>query len=90
MNQLSSVQSNIDQVARRAYSGVAAATALAMIPGSRPGDVLTLGIGAATYQGYQAVAIGGSALLNRALEVKTGVGFNSNGIVAGVGAGYHW
>ncbi|WP_423364818.1 YadA C-terminal domain-containing protein [Burkholderia sp. LMG 21824] len=61
-----------------------------MIPSSRVGDTLTLGFGAATYHGYQAAAFGGAVLITPQLEVKGGVGFNSNGVAAGVGAGYHW
>jgi autotransporter adhesin len=84
------VQKQINDTARSAYSGIAAATALALLPSSRPGDRLTMGIGAATYHGYQAVAIGASAMVTSRLEVRTGVGFSSNGATAGVAAGYHW
>jgi autotransporter adhesin len=84
------VQSQITQTARAAYAGIAAATALGMIPGTRPGDVATLGMGVATYRGYQAVAVGMAALISRRLEIKGCVGFNADGVVAGFGAGWHW
>jgi autotransporter adhesin len=77
-------------VARTAYSGVAAATALAMIPEVDSGKNFALGIGTAGYQGYQAVAVGASARLAENIKARLGVSTSSAGTVYGVGASMQW
>jgi trimeric autotransporter adhesin len=77
-------------VARNAYSGIAAATALSMIPEVDPGKTLSIGIGAATYQGYSASSFGMNARITENVKVKAGVGVSSAGIAAGAGVGYQW
>ncbi|MBY4693360.1 YadA-like family protein [Burkholderia latens] len=84
------MQGQIDGMARNAYSGVAAATALTMIPGVDPGKNLSFGIGAASYKGYQAVAMGGEARITENLKMKAGVSLSSGGNVVGAGASYQW
>ncbi|HKT99717.1 MAG TPA: YadA-like family protein [Paraburkholderia sp.] len=84
------MQGQINDVARRAYSGIAAATALTMIPSVDQGKTISVGIGAATYKGYQAVAIGGEARVTENLKVKAGVGLSSDGNTVGMGAAYQW
>ncbi|WP_196487837.1 YadA family autotransporter adhesin, partial [Burkholderia anthina] len=80
----------INDVSRNAYSGIAAATALTMIPGVDPGKTLSFGVGGATYKGYQAVAFGGEARITQNLKMKAGVGLSSGGNTVGVGASYQW
>ncbi|SMG56333.1 YadA-like family protein [Paraburkholderia susongensis] len=80
----------IDNVAKGAYSGIAAATALTMIPDVDKDKTLSLGIGGGTYKGYQAVAIGGTARITQNIKMKAGVGLSSGGTTAGVGASYQW
>jgi autotransporter adhesin len=87
---LNSVQSSVNQIARRAYSGVAAAEAMAMIPEVDPGKTLAVGIGTANYQGYQAEALGISARVTKNLKVKFGVGISSASTSYGFGASYQW
>ncbi len=87
MNQ---VQGMVGDVARKAYAGVAAATALTMIPDVDLGKTVAVGIGASQYQGYAATAIGVSARLNERIKVKAGVGVSASGTTAGVGASYQW
>jgi autotransporter adhesin len=90
MNQLQGVQSSVNSVARDAYSGVAAATALTMIPEVDPGKTLSIGIGAATYHGYSATAFGMNARITQNLKIKAGVGVSSAGVAMGAGVGYQW
>ncbi|HKU00225.1 MAG TPA: YadA-like family protein, partial [Paraburkholderia sp.] len=87
---MGNLQGQVNGVARSAYSGVAAATALTMIPSVDPGKTISFGIGAATYKGYQAVALGGEARITQNLKVKAGVGLSSDGNTVGMGAAYQW
>ncbi|MEN4920922.1 YadA-like family protein [Achromobacter spanius] len=80
----------LDNVARNAYSGIAATTALTMIPDVDPGKRFALGMGASTYRGYQAVALGASARVNDRVKLKAGVGIASGGATAGIGASMQW
>ncbi|WP_414135482.1 YadA family autotransporter adhesin [Burkholderia territorii] len=90
MNQLWGVQSTVNEVARRAYSGVAAATALTMIPEVDPGKTIAVGIGGGSYQGYSASAIGVSVRFSDNLKAKLGVGISGNGSTYGGGVSYQW
>jgi autotransporter adhesin len=83
-------QDGIASVARAAYSGVAAATALTMIPDVDPGKTLAIGIGTANYKGYQAGAIGASARVTPNLKLKVGAGMSAAGTTVGGGASYQW
>ncbi|WP_245254082.1 YadA family autotransporter adhesin, partial [Paraburkholderia sp. LEh10] len=84
------VQQSVNSVARNAYSGVAAATALTMIPDVDQGKTIAVGIGAGTYQGYQAAALGASARITQNIKVKLGAGVSAQGTTVGVGASYQW
>ncbi|MPV69155.1 hypothetical protein GD429_25795 [Burkholderia sp. BE17] len=84
------MQGQINGVSRNAYSGIAAATALTMIPGVDPGKTLSFGIGSASYKGYQAIAFGGEARITNNLKMKAGVGLSSGGNTVGMGASYQW
>ncbi|KHK52941.1 hypothetical protein PI87_18705 [Ralstonia sp. A12] len=84
------LQNQVDDLSRNAYAGIAAATALTMIPGVDPGKNLSLGIGSASYKGYQAVAIGGEARITQNIKMKAGVGLSSGGTTVGAGASYQW
>ncbi|KVQ61201.1 hypothetical protein WT23_20430 [Burkholderia territorii] len=90
MSQLGAVQQDVNNVARKAYAGVAAATALTMIPEVDAGKTLAVGIGGASYQGYSAVAIGFTARLTENLKLKGGVSGSSAGYTYGAGIGYQW
>ncbi|WP_459251957.1 YadA family autotransporter adhesin [Paraburkholderia dilworthii] len=90
MQQLNSVQQGVNAVARQAYSGIAGATALTMIPDVDPGKTLAVGIGSGNYMGYSAVAIGFSARITDNLKVKGGVSTSASGTVYGAGIGYQW
>ncbi|WP_254789634.1 YadA family autotransporter adhesin [Variovorax sp. OV329] len=87
VNQL---QNAMGDTNRKAYSGVAAATALTMIPDVDMGKTIAIGIGASSYQGYGATAIGVSVRVNERVKVKAGAGLSSAGTTAGVGAAFQW
>ncbi|KML48845.1 hypothetical protein VL15_28790 [Burkholderia cepacia] len=84
------LQGQINDVAKSAYSGIAAATALSMIPSVDPGKTLSVGIGGGSYRGEQAVALGGTARITQNLQVRAGVGMSGSGTAVGVGASYQW
>ncbi|OJB31083.1 hypothetical protein BGV48_02425 [Burkholderia ubonensis] len=80
----------INDVAKHAYSGIAAATALTMIPEVDLGKSIAVGVGGATFQGHAAAAIGVSARLTENLKVKAGVGLSGGGQTYGGGMSYQW
>ncbi|MEB4681542.1 YadA-like family protein [Burkholderia contaminans] len=84
------MQGQINDMSRNAYSGIAAATALTMIPGVDPGKTLSFGVAGASYKGYQAVAMGGEARITENLKMRAGVGLSSGGNTFGMGASYQW
>ena len=88
--QISGVQSSINDVAKNAYSGIAAATALTMIPDVDQGKTIAVGIGGGTYKGAQAVALGASVRITENLKMKVGAGTSSQGTTVGMGASYQW
>lgn len=90
MSQLRAVQQGINTVARKAYAGVAAATALSMIPEVDLGKALSIGVGAANYQGAAAVAVGFTARLTNNVKVRGGFGATSAGYTVGAGVSYQW
>jgi autotransporter adhesin len=87
---LGQMQSAIGDTARAAFSGVAAATALTMIPEVDPGKTLAVGVAGASYKGYQAAAIGASARITANLKIKMGAGISGNNTTVGAGASYQW
>ncbi|WP_322051032.1 YadA family autotransporter adhesin [Paraburkholderia bannensis] len=88
---LNALQGNVNSVARNAYGGVAAATALTMIPDVDQGKNLAVGVGTANFQGYQAVALGASARITQNIKVKVGGGYASGGgATVGGGMAYQW
>ncbi len=84
------LQKSIADTARGAYSGVAAATALTMIPDVDRGNTLSIGIGGAVYKGHQAVALGGTARISENLKVRAGVAMSAGGNAVGVGMSWQW
>ncbi|WP_246025068.1 YadA family autotransporter adhesin [Paraburkholderia dinghuensis] len=82
------IQNQINEVARNAYSGVAAATALATIPEVAVDNNFSFGIGTANYAGYQAVAFSSTARITQNVKVKGGVAISAGKTAVGVGAAY--
>ncbi|KWC09739.1 hypothetical protein WL43_11575 [Burkholderia ubonensis] len=87
---LANTNQAINDVARHAYSGIAAATALTMIPEVDLGKSIAVGIGSATFQGHAAMAIGVTARLTENLKLKAGVGLSGGGQTYGAGMAYQW
>lgn len=87
-------RSYVDQktqgVARAAYSGIAGATALTMIPELDTGKRFAVGVGTGHYKGYSAGALGISARVSDNIKIKAGFGFSRNDNTAGAGASYQW
>ncbi|WP_230941652.1 YadA family autotransporter adhesin [Burkholderia cepacia] len=91
MRQLNAVRGQMGDVARKAYSGIAAATALTMIPDVDQGKTIAVGLAGGSYQGYAASAVGFSARITQNLKIKGGVGFSgAGGATFGGGASYQW
>jgi trimeric autotransporter adhesin len=87
---LNQMNSALGGVARKAYSGIAAATALTMIPDVDANKTLSIGIGGGTFQGYAATAIGGTARITQNIKVRVGAGWSAAGTTVGAGASYQW
>lgn len=88
--QVDGLQGQLNDTARGAYSGIAAATALTMIPGVDMGKTVSLGAGVANYKGYTAAALGGEARVSENWKVRAGVGLSGSGNTVGVGASFQW
>ncbi|AHI68209.1 YadA family autotransporter adhesin [Burkholderia thailandensis] len=84
------LQQSITDTARDAYSGVAAATALTMIPDVDRDKMLSIGVGGAVYKGHRAVALGGTARIGENLKVRAGVAMSAGGNTVGVGMSWQW
>ncbi|WP_244107352.1 YadA-like family protein [Burkholderia sp. BCC0419] len=87
---LGGMQGQINDISRNAYSGIAGATALTMIPGVDPGKTLSFGVAGASFKGYQAVAMGGEARITENLKMRAGVSLSGGGNTFGAGASYQW
>jgi autotransporter adhesin len=87
---LNQMNSAVGGIARKAYSGIAAATALTMIPDVDANKTLSLGIGGGTFQGYAATAIGGTARITQNIKVRVGAGWSAADTTVGAGASYQW
>ena len=88
--QIGMVQQAIGDVSRKAYAGIAGATALTMIPDVDQGKTVAAGVGVGSYQGYAASAIGVSARLSERIKVKMGASLSGSGSTYGAGASYQW
>jgi autotransporter adhesin len=91
MSQLQSVQQNVNNVAKQAYSGVAMAGALAGLPQVEAGKTAQIGAGVGSYAGYTALAVGGSARVTQNTVVRLGVSATTSGrTMVNGGVGYSW
>ncbi|WP_321796201.1 YadA family autotransporter adhesin [Caballeronia sp. J97] len=87
---VNSMQSNVSNVGRTAYSGIAAAAAMAMIPNIDQDKTMSIGVGGASYQGYAAAAVALNLRVTQNLVMKAGAGTSRNGTVYGANASYRW
>jgi autotransporter adhesin len=90
MSQLQGLQQSINSIARKAYSGVAGAVALSMIPDVDPGKTIAVGIGSGDFQGYAAVALGVTARVGNNIKVRGGASTSNAGTAWGGGVSYQW
>ncbi|WP_175785597.1 YadA-like family protein [Burkholderia ambifaria] len=84
------LQQSINDTARKAYAGVAAATALTMIPDVDKDKVLSVGVGVGSYQGYSAIALGATARITENIKMRTGASLGGSGTAIGMGASMQW
>jgi hypothetical protein len=80
----------LDEVAERAYQGIAAVAAMSAIPQPLSGHRFALGIGGGTYKDEGALAIGGSANLTNNIRLTGSVGVTSDSAVGAAGIGFSW
>jgi hypothetical protein len=80
----------LDEVAERAYQGIAAVAAMSAIPQPLSGHRFAIGIGGGTYKEEGAFAIGGSANLTNNLRLTGSVGITSDSAVGAAGIGFSW
>jgi len=91
VSQLTTVQNQVGNVQRIAYSGVAMAGALAGLPQVDYGKTFALTAGIGSYAGYTALAIGASARVNQSTVIKFGVSTTSGTrTLVNAGVGYSW
>ena len=90
MNQLRTVEGQVGDVARIAYSGVAMSFAMAgtYLPTLYPGEK-TVGVGIGYYQGYSAIGLTFKALSDDG-KMSWGAGVSTTGRQWGVNAGVGW
>jgi len=84
------MQNQVGEIGRSAYSGIAAATALAMIPNIDQDKTMSIGVGGASYQGYAAAAVALNLRVTQNLVLKAGAGTTRSGTVYGANASYRW
>jgi autotransporter adhesin len=87
---LGQMQAGLSSVARSAFGGVAAATALTMIPDVDAGKTIAVGVASANYKGYQATALGATARINDNVKIKLGMGIGPSNTTWGAGMAYQW
>lgn len=81
-----------NNLARNAYSGIAGATALSMIPQLEPGQNFSIGLGFGGYKGFTSVAAGATARFSEHIVGKAGIGVGTreSSPTYGFGASYSW
>ena len=83
--------SRIQSLDSKLSGGIAAVTALGMIPGITASDHrFSLGMGYGNFEGESAVALGLTGRVTNSITIKAGAGFNNDTYAVGAGAGYSW
>ncbi|RQP94164.1 hypothetical protein DF121_35370 [Burkholderia stagnalis] len=88
--QINSLGSQLQQTDSMARQGIAAATALTMLPQVEPGKTINLAVGVARFAGQSGMALGASAHLSPNGILKLGVGVSGSNRTYGAGYGYSW
>jgi hypothetical protein len=85
MGQFRSLENRVD----KAYSGIAAVSAIAAVPPPVPGKNFSVGLGYGNFESTNAIAVGAKALVgedkNTTLTVGVGMGEDSTAVSAGIG-----
>lgn len=89
-SQLKQTQQSVQHTDKMARQGIAAATALTMLPQVEPGKTVNMAIGVARFAGESGMAIGASAHFAANGILKLGIGVSGQNKTYGVGYGYSW
>ena len=89
-SQLAQTQQAVQQTNQMARQGIAAATALTMLPQVEPGKTVNMAIGVARFAGESGMAFGASAHVTTNGILKLGIGVSGQNKTYGVGYGYSW
>jgi len=82
--------SQLQNFDKKLSGGIAAVTALGMIPDPAPGHRFSLGMGFGNYESESAFAVGLTGRVTNSLSIKAGVGHHSDSTTVGAGLGYSW
>lgn len=89
-DRIDDLSDRVDRVEKKAYSGVAAAVAMAAVPEPRTNHRFSMGMGVGTYAGQNAIAVGAKANMGEHLRVSGGVGYSSGNTAVSAGVGFSW
>uniref|UniRef100_UPI002E159D39 YadA-like family protein n=1 Tax=Caballeronia arvi TaxID=1777135 RepID=UPI002E159D39 len=88
--QLNQTQQALQQTDTMARQGVAAATALTMVPQVEPGKRISVGFGVGRFAGQSGMAFGASAHITSSSVIKLGIGMSGSNKTYGAGYGLNW
>nr|WP_257755424.1 YadA-like family protein [Burkholderia glumae] len=88
--QITQTQQALRQTDTMARQGIAAATALTMLPQVEPGKTINVAVGVARFAGQSGMAFGASAHVTTNGILKLGIGVSGQNKTYGVGYGYSW
>ncbi|KEZ01351.1 hypothetical protein GQ57_35420, partial [Burkholderia sp. MSh2] len=88
--QINTLGSQLQQTDQMARQGIAAATALTMMPQVEPGKTINFAVGVARFAGESGMAFGASAHVSTNGILKLGIGMSGNNKTYGAGYGYSW
>lgn len=86
--EVSGLNRRIDDVEDDSFEGIAAVTALTMIPPPAPGKEYSMGIGYGNYRGRDAVAFGMTRQFDDRIVLKAGISTSGGNSAAGAGFGF--
>ncbi|WP_102690590.1 YadA family autotransporter adhesin, partial [Burkholderia pseudomallei] len=89
-SQLTQTQQALQQTDTMARQGIAAATALTMLPQVEPGKTINVAVGVARFAGQSGMAFGASAHVTTNGILKLGIGVSGQNKTFGAGYGYSW
>ena len=80
----------LDGLESKAFSGIAAVSAVAAIPEPNAGKNYSVGLGFGYYEGYSAGALGIKAKISDYLRVMVGGGISRGNATGSAGLGFCW